>query len=487
MRHGASSRRPRQPRARPEYDAVVAGSGPNGLAAAITLAEQGWRVLLVEGSDTIGGGMRSLPLTLPGFTHDVCSAIHPLALASPFFRNLDLASYGLEWVQPAAAVAHPRDGEPAVLIYRALCETTAALGPDGDPYRRLMKPLLDHWEPIVDTFLAPLRLPRHPLAAARFALPALRSVRGLAQARFQSDRARGLLAGLGAHSILPLHWPGTAAFALLLGLLAHAAGWPMPRGGAQQLANALAAHLRRLGGEIVTGFWVTSLDQLPPARATLLDVTPRQLLAIAGERLPPGYRRLLARYRYGPGAFKIDYALAEPIPWRDPAVALGGTVHLGSSLAEISAGEQAVWRRQHPDKPYVILVQPTRFDASRAPAGNHVAWAYCHVPNGSTAGMTAAIEAQIERYAPGFRDTVLARHTYTAAALEGYNPNYVGGDINGGAQHLLQHFNRPVPRLNPYTTPVPGLYLCSSATPPGGGVHGMCGYYAARSALKRHR
>jgi phytoene dehydrogenase-like protein len=475
-----------RPFTRPDYDAVVVGSGPNGLAAGITLAQAGWRVLLLEGHEIVGGGMRSLPLTLPGFTHDVCSAVHPLALASPFFRTLDLSAYGLDWVHPPAAVAHPRDHAPAALLYLSLCETERALGADGARYRRLMAPFLASWEALIITFLGPLRIPHHPLIAARFALTALRSVRGLAQAQFAGERARGLFAGLGAHSILPLHWPGTAAFGLLLGLLAHAVGWPLPRGGAQQLANTLAAHFRHLGGDIVTGFPVSSLDQLPPARATLLDVTPRQLLAIAGDRLPPGYRRRLARYQYGPGAFKIDYALSAPIPWQDPAVATAGTVHLGSSLAEISAGEHAVWRGQHPEHPYVLLVQPTNFDPTRAPAGKHVAWAYCHVPNGSTVDMTARIEAQIARYAPGFRDTILARHTHTAAALERYNPNYVGGDINGGAQHLLQHFNRPVARLDPYATPLPGLYLCSSATPPGGGVHGMCGYYAARSALKRH-
>lgn len=477
--------RRRPTRARAEYDAVVVGSGPNGLAAAITLAREGWRVLVLEGRETIGGGTRSLPLTLDGFLHDVCSAVHPLALASPFFRTLDLAAYGLAWVQPPVAVAHPRDGEPAVLVYKSLSETVEGLGCDGPRYEALMAPLLARWEALMETFLAPLRLPRHPLVAARFALPALRSVRGLAQAQFALEPTRGMFAGLGAHSILPLHWPGTAAFGLLLGLLVHAVGWPIARGGSQQIADALAAHLGALGGEIVTGFPVGDLEQLPPARATLLDVTPRQLLDIAGERLPPGYRRQLARYRYGPGAFKIDYALSEPIPWRDPSVALGGTVHLGSSLAEISASERAIWRGQHPEQPYVLLVQPTNFDPSRAPAGRHVAWAYCHVPNGSSVDMTARIEAQIERYAPGFRDTVLARHTYTAAELARYNPNYVGGDINGGTQHLLQHFNRPVARLDPYSTPVPGLFLCSSATPPGGGVHGMAGYFAARSALRQ--
>jgi phytoene dehydrogenase-like protein len=466
------------------YDAVVVGSGPNGLAAAITLAQAGKSVLVLEAKDTIGGGCRSAELTLPGFLHDVCSAIHPLGLGSPFFRTLPLREHGLEWIQPAAPVAHPLDDGTAVVIERSVDETARALGPDADPYRRLMGPLLADWDALAQDLLAPLHLPRHPLAMTRFGLMAIRSARGLAQARFRGERARAAFAGLAGHSILPLERTATAAFALVLGILAHAVGWPMPRGGSQRIASALASYLRSLGGEIVTGSAVQSLDTVPAARAVLLDVTPRQLLTIAGDRLRGRYRRRLERYRYGPAAFKLDFALSGPIPWKAAGCAGAGTVHLGGTLAEIAASEAAVARGEHPERPFVLLAQPSLFDGSRAPGGQHTAWAYCHVPNGSTVDMRPRIEAQIERFAPGFRDSVLARSVLGPARLQEHNPNYIGGDINGGAQDLRQMFARPAPRIVPYSTPARGLYICSSSTPPGGGVHGMCGYHAARAALR---
>jgi phytoene dehydrogenase-like protein len=470
------------------YDAVVVGAGPNGLASAITLARAGRSVLVLEGQETIGGGTRSDELTLPGFVHDVCSAIHPLGVASPFFRDLPLAQYGLEWVFPPAAVAHPFDDGSAAILERSVDATGESLGRDAAAYRRLMGPLLADWEGLASDLLGPLPVPpRHPLAMARFGLKAVRSARGLAESAFEGDRARALFAGLAAHSILPLERPVSAAFGLVLGTVAHAVGWPMARGGSGQIADALAAHLRSLGGEIVTGRCVESLDQLPPARSVLLDVTPRQVLQIAGDRLPTRYRRALGRYRYGPGVFKLDWALDGPIPWKAPACSRAGTVHLGGTLPEIAASEQAVWRGELSERPYVIVVQQTLFDPTRAPEGKHTGWAYCHVPNGSTIDMTERIEAQLERFAPGFRDLILARSVMSPTALERHDPNYIGGDINGGVQDLGQLFTRPVARLNPYTTPVRGLYLCSSSTPPGGGVHGMCGYFAAQAALSTER
>jgi phytoene dehydrogenase-like protein len=465
-------------------DAVVVGSGPNGLAAAIALARGGRSVLVLEARETIGGGCRSAELTLPGFLHDVCSAIHPLGLGSPFFKTLPLADHGLEWIHPPAPVAHPLDDGTAVVIERSVEETAAGLGPDADAYRRLMGPLAAGWEGLAPDLLAPLHLPRQPLAMARFGLMAIRSAGGFATARFQGERARAVFAGMAGHSILPLERAATAAIGLVLGVLAHAVGWPLPRGGSRRIGEALAAHLRSLGGEIQTGSPVESLDSLPPARAVLCDVTPRQLLALAGDRLRGRYRRALERYRYGPAAFKLDYALSGPIPWRARDCARAATVHLGGTLEEIAASEAAVGRGDHPERPFVLLVQPSLFDTSRAPAGRHTAWAYCHVPNGSTFDMSARIEAQIERFAPGFRDLVLARSALTPARLQEHNPNYVGGDINGGAQDLRQMFTRPTARLVPYSTPAPGLYICSSSTPPGGGVHGMCGYHAARAALR---
>jgi phytoene dehydrogenase-like protein len=466
------------------YDAVIVGSGPNGLAAAITLARTGRKVLVLEAKDSIGGGLRSLELTLPGFVHDMCAAVHPLGLASPFFRSLPLDEFGLEWIHPPAELAHPFDDGTAITVERSIQATGEQLGPDSIAYTRLMAPLTEQYGQILDEFLGPLRLPRHPLAMARFGLLALNSACGLAQRAFRGTAAQALLAGLSAHSILPLEHAATAAFGLLLGLLAHAVGWPLARGGSGRIAAALAMHLQSLGGEIVTGCEVKSLRDVPPARATLLDVTPRQVLQIAGERLPVGYRRQLEAYRYGPGVFKIDYALDAPIPWTAANCARSATVHLGGTLAEIALSERECWQGRHAARPYVILVQPTLFDLARAPDGKHTAWAYCHVPNGSTVDMTAAIEAQIERFAPGFRDCILARRTRHTQQLQSYNPNYIGGDINGGVQDLRQQFTRPVARWVPYSTPVPGLFICSSSTPPGGGVHGMCGYYAAQAALK---
>jgi phytoene dehydrogenase-like protein len=465
-------------------DAVV-GSGPNGLAAAVALAQAGRSVVVLEAADTIGGGTRSAELTQPGFVHDVCSAVHPMAAASPFFKTLPLAEHGLEWVQPDLPLAHPLDDGSAAVLERSVEATAARLGADERAYHRLMGPLAVRADGLFADLLGPVRFPRHPLAAMRFGWNAIRSAKGLADSHFRTPSARALVAGLAAHAILPLEQSPSAAITLMLGLAAHAVGWPVPRGGSQRIADALASHLRKLGGEIVTGHRVASLDELPPAKAVLLDVTPRQVVALAGHKLPARYRRRLERYRYGPGVFKLDWALAGPIPWRAEECRRAGTVHVGGTLEEIADAERAPWRGEHPERPFVLLAQPSVFDPTRAPEGKHTAWAYCHVPHGSTFDMTQRIEAQIERFAPGFRELILARHAMDTAAMERHNANYVGGDITGGVADWRQLFTRPVARLNPYTTPVAGLYICSASTPPGGGVHGMCGYFAARAALHR--
>lgn len=468
------------------YDAIVIGAGPNGLAAAITLAQAGCSVLVLEAKATIGGGMRSAELTLPGFSHDICSAIHPLGVGSPFFRSLPLANYGLEWIYPPAPLAHPLDNGTAAVLEPSIEATGATLGPDATAYHNLMAPLVADWNKLLSDLLGPLPFPpRHPLALARFGLSALRSARSLAESRFKGEHARALFAGLAGHSIMPLEKPLTASFGLVLGLLGHAVGWPLPKGGSQRIADALAAHLRSLGGEIVTNHLVESLDTLPPARIIMFDLTPRQFLRLLGDRLPPGYRRQLKNYRYGPGVFKVDWALDGPIPWRAVECAHAGTVHVGGTLAEVAASERAMAQGPPAEKPFVLVVQQSLFDSTRAPAGKHTAWAYCHLPHGSTFDMTTRIEAQIERFAPGFRERILARHVMSPVEMEQYNPNYIGGDINGGVQDLWQLFTRPVPRWNPYSTPIQGYYLCSSSTPPGGGVHGMCGYHAAKGALQR--
>ncbi len=469
------------------HDAIVVGSGPNGLAAAICLARTGRSVLVVEAQETIGGGCRSDELTLPGFVHDRCSAIHPLAVASPFFRSVPLAAHGLELIHPDAPLAHPLDDGTAVILERSIDRTATGLGDDGQAWRRMMGPLVRDADAIVDGALAPLHLPRHPVALGRFGMRAIRSATGLARGAFTGARARALFAGLAAHSMLRLDRSPSAGFGLTLGLLGHSAGWPVARGGSQAIADALADHLDSLGGEIRTGWRVESLDELPRDALVMLDVTPRQVLQIAGHRLPAGYRRRLAAYRYGPGAFKLDLALDGPVPWTASDCTRAATVHLGGTLEEIAAAEAAVSAGQHPERPYVLVAQQSLFDPSRAPAGRHTVWAYCHVPNGSTIDMTERIEAQIERFAPGFRDRVIARATMGPAALERHNANYVGGDINGGIQDLRQLVTRPVVRPVPYSTPLSNLYICSSSTPPGGGVHGMCGFHAAAAALRSRR
>lgn len=469
---------------RSTYDAVVVGSGPNGLGAAITLAQAGRSVLVVEAGDVPGGAVRSAETVQPGFVHDLGSGIHPLALASPLFRTLPLERYGLEWVHPEVPLAHPLDGGEAVALHRSVDETAAQLGPDGEAYRRLFGPLAARWEALLDEFLQPVvHVPRHPVLMARFGLLAVRSGRALAERKFSGEKARALFAGSVGHAAIPLESLGSSGFGLVLTLLGHAVGWPFPKGGAQSLTNALVEYLRLLGGEVVTGWRVENVDDLPAAQALLLDVTPRQVLRIAGHRLPEAYRRRLRRYRYGTAAFKVDYALDGPVPWANPLCARAATLHLGGTLAEIAKAEARVAEGQHPAHPFVIAAQHSLFDPSRAPEGQHTLWAYCHVPNGSTVDMTDAIEAQIERFAPGFQQRIVARRTWSPADLEAWNPNIVGGDIFGGSQTIGQVLGRPVLRPRPYRTPARGLYLCSASTPPGGGVHGMAGFHAARLAL----
>ena len=466
---------------------LVVGSGPNGLAAAITLARAGCRVTVLEAEATIGGGTRSEALTLPGFLHDTCSAIHPLGVASPFFRSLPLDTFGLDWIQPPAPLAHPLDDGTAIILDSSLQATAATLGADRAAYERLFMPLVARSTALLDGMLAPLLPPRHPLALARFGALGMRSARGLATSRFRGERARALFAGLAAHSVIALEAPFSASFGLVLGMLAHTSGWPFPRGGSRTIADSMAAYLASLGGAIATSRRVTSPADLAGAHTVLFDLSPRQVLQIGGDRLPEAYRRQLGRYRYGPAAFKLDWALDGPIPWRASDCARAATVHLGGTLDEIAESEHAATHGQHADRPFVLLAQPSLFDPTRAPEGKHTAWAYCHVPNGSTVDMTDRIERQVERFAPGFRDRVLARRATSPSDLERHNANYIGGDIVGGSNDAWQLIARPAPRLDPYATPVAGWYLCSASTPPGGGVHGMAGFHAARAALRGRR
>ena len=466
-----------------EYDAIVVGSGPNGLAAAITMQQAGLSVLLIEGKNTIGGGLRTEELTLPGFKHDICSAIHPMAVASPFFASLPLQEFGLEFIEPPLAAAHPFDDGTAAFLSRSIDATAASLGIDKAVYLNLIGPLVRDWEKLAGDILSPLKFPAYPLLLAKFGITALQSAAQIAK-RFRTEKARGLWAGMTAHSIQPLTNFATGAIGMVLAAVGHVHGWPVPKGGSQKVATALAAYFVSLGGQIQTGFMVKSLDELPPAKTVLLDLTPKQLLAIAGSKLSGLYKWQLNHYRYGMGVFKVDWALSAPIPFTAANCFGAGTVHIGNTFAEIARTEQQTANNVHPEKPFVLLAQSSLFDASRAPSGKHTAWAYCHVPHGSTKDMTAAIENQIERFAPGFKDTVLAKHTMNTVQVEAYNPNYVGGDINGGIIDIGQLYTRPALRISPYRTSAKGVYICSSSTPPGGGVHGMCGYYAAKQAMK---
>ena len=466
------------------YDAVVVGSGPNGFAAAITLARAGCSVFVCEANATIGGGARSAELTLPGFVHDVCSAIHPLAAGSPFFKALPLERFGLEWIQPEIPLTHPLDDGSAACLHRDVDVTAEQLGDDSGAYRRLMNPLARNWEKLANEFLQPmLHLPRHRIALAQFGIPALCPATLLSKILFKHEPARALFGGIAAHSFLQLESIASSAFGLVLGMAGHAVGWPIPRGGSQAIANALANYLRELGGKVETNHRVENLNDLPKSRAVLLDVSVWGFLRIAHERLPPGYRCRLESFRHGPGIFKIDYALSGPIPWKAEPCRRAGTVHLGGTMHEMAAAERDVARGKIPERPFTLVAQQSLFDEARAPRGQHTLWAYCHVPFGCDIDVSDRIESQIERFAPGFRDCILARHKMGAADFEKSNPNLVGGDINGGAANLMQLIARPILSPAPYRTPLRGVYLCSASTPPGGGVHGMCGYHAAQLAL----
>lgn len=467
------------------HDAVVIGAGPNGLAAAVLMARAGLSTLVIERAEEPGGGARSAELTLPGFQHDVCSTVHPLAFASPFFERLGLERHGLVPVHSPSPYAHVIDAERVVTLERSLDETAAQLGADSDNYRNLLGPFVEQFASLNRMLLGPLRWPEQPALLARFGLSALRSMTGLAATAFSEPEARALLAASAAHSMRPLSELATASFGLVLAISGHAVGWPLTRGGSSSITRALVADFTAHGGELQLGREVTSLAELPPARAYLFDVTPRQLVRIAGRALSPAYRRRLRRFRYGAGAFKMDFALSGPIPWSNPRCARAATVHLSGPLPTIAESEASVARGEIARHPFILLVQPTLFDETRAPAGKHIAWAYCHTPLGSTLDLSTRLELEIERVAPGFRDLILARASRNCLDLERYNPNFVGGDINGGSAEWTQLLSRPTVSVDPYATSAPNIFLCSSSTPPGGGVHGMCGYFAARSALKK--
>ena len=466
------------------HDAIVIGSGPNGLAAAIRLSQEGWKTLVLEAADTPGGGARTRELTLPGFRHDVCSAVHPMGIASPFFRTVDLEGQGLRWIRPDVAVAHPLDGGGAAAARRDLDATARELGEDGPVYRSTFEPWIGRVDELFREALAPLHVPKHPLLLARLGLearkPAIRFAR-----RFHGEPARALFAGNAVHGVLPLESPLSSAVGIMMLISAHAFGWPFPEGGSQAITDALLKVLRSLGGEVRCGVTVRSLGELPEARAYLFDVAPRNLEAICADALPEGYRKRLLAYRHGPGVFKIDYALSAAIPWANPVCREAATVHVAGTIGEVAAAERAAWKGRTSDRPFVLVAQPSVLDPTRAPQGQHVAWAYCHVPHGSNADRREVITRQIERFAPGFRDCIVATHTMSCADLEAYNANNVGGDIVGGVTDWRQLFTRPVARWSPYTTPNHRVFLCSASTPPGAGVHGMCGYWAAEAVMKR--
>ena len=470
------------------YDAIVIGSGPNGLAAAITMAREGYSVKVYEAEETVGGGTRTLELTEDGFRHDICSAIHPMAASSPFLSQLPLEDYGLEWIQPDIPLAHPLDDMPAAVLYSSLDRTARELGPDEVPWRRLFGPFVDEWDSLSPQLLAPFTLfPQKPILLARFGVKALQSARRLAGSTFDTIRARALFGGLAAHSIQPLDAAATSAIGLVLGAAGHHIGWPFPKGGSHALTRSMAAYLESLGGETETGRTITSIAELPKSKTVFFNTTPVQVLNIAEEFIPSFYVRKLRRYRYGAGVFKMDMALDGPVPWKDEKCRKAGTVHVGGTFEEIAESEACLKDERHPEKPYVLVAQQSLFDETRAPEGKHTLWAYCHVPNGSTRDMSEPILKQIERFAPGFRDLIIGSQSFNAMSMQAYNPNYVGGDINGGKQDLTQLFTRPAGLFDPYHIPNTNMYISSSSTPPGGGVHGMCGYHAAQSALKRLR
>ncbi|WP_441000244.1 phytoene desaturase family protein [Fodinibius sp. SL11] len=467
-----------------KYDAIVIGSGPNGLAAGIRLAQEGLSVKIFEKEDTIGGGTRTLTLTQPGFHHDICSAIHPLAKASPYLKTLPLENYGLEWIQPEVPVAHPLDDKPAGALFRSLDKTVDYLGNDGKTYRKWITPFVNAWDDLLDDILAPFSpLPNNPILMARFGLKALRSASGFAK-RYQTEKARAVFAGLAAHGIMPFDATATAAIGLVLGTAAHTVGWPYPKGGSHAITKAMAGYFESLGGKVETGTEITTIDELPSSRSILFNNTPQQILDISGDKLPQSYAKKLQRYEYGQGVFKLDFALNEPIPWKDELCCKAGTVHVGGTFEVIAASEKQSANGQHPEKPYVLVAQQSLGDDSRAPDHNHTGWAYCHVPNGSTEDMAEPIISQIERFAPGFRDCILDSHAMNAQDMQVYNPNYIGGDINGGRADITQLFTRPAGLFDPYHIPKTNMYIASSSTPPGGGVHGMCGFHAAESVLR---
>ena len=468
----------------PEYDAVIVGSGPNGLSAAVRLAQHNLKVLVVEAQSTLGGGTRTQELTEPGFKHDICAAVLPTTAGSPYLTSLNLEEYGLEFIYPDIPYAHPLENGQAAVAYPSIERTAEHLGADGKSYKKLFSEFSDHWSYLSEDIFGTLRIPRHPLLMARFGWYGQFSAKHLADSLFKTQKAKALFAGCAAHSIIPLEKAFSASFGLVLGSSAHAVGWPIAKGGSSAVTHALTELLKKLGGTLETDFEVKSLQDLPSSTAILFDLTPHQIAKIAGKEMPKSYRNKLKRYEYGPGSFKIDWALSEPVPWLNEDCRKAGTLHLGGTFGEIAEGEKAVWKGKHHDKPYVLVSQPSLFDNTRAPGGKHTLWAYCHVPNGSTKDMSTIIEDQIERFAPGFKDTIIKKHGTTAHQLESYNANYVGGDINGGAQILKQLVGRPVLKWDPYKIPVQGMYICSSSTPPGGGVHGMCGYHAAQSVLK---
>ncbi|MEL6865582.1 MAG: NAD(P)/FAD-dependent oxidoreductase [Bacteroidota bacterium] len=466
-------------------DVLIIGSGPNGLSAGIFLAQKGLKVRILEAAATVGGGTRTAELTLPGFHHDVCSAVHPMGVLSPFFQTLDLATHGLEWVYPKASVAHPLDGEEAVILSTSMEETAALLGKDAKTYQRLIQPLAEHIDWLMEDSLKPLGIPQHPLFLANFGWKAALPARTFSQIFFKEKRAKALFAGCAGHSILPLDKWFTAALGLVFLACGHAVNWPVAKGGSQSISNALLKYFQALGGDIQYETTIKHFSELPPAKAYVFDTDPWQVAHIAAAELPNSYLKRLRKYHFGMGSFKIDYALSEPIPWKDKRCLEAALVHLGGRFEEIAAYEKATWNGQYHDKPYVLLAQQSQFDDTRSPKGQHTCWAYCHVPFGSTRDRSAVIENQIERFAPGFKDTILKKSSINARAFHRYNLNYVGGAIAGGSTDITQLFTRPVARLDPYSTPHPKIFLCSASTPPGGGVHGMNGYWAARSVWRR--